>query len=318
MTKRLPWGRLISLGVLGASTAYIHFRGEKRYGLGKQLTDHSTFFAPYNSLIYMFSGVSTKPVLDVREFPELAPLQENWETIREEALRLWDAGYITVAANKNDLAFNTFFKNGWKRFYLKWYDNVLPSARELCPKTVALIETIPSVHAALFANLQPHSSLGEHRDPFGGSLRYHLGLKTPNSNECQIWIDGKPYSWRDGQVLMFDETYIHRAENKTDEDRIILFCDIERPITNPLVRKLNHFVATTLVKETAAQNLPTEKIGVVNRVSGTIQTTKEFFSKMKKLNRTAYYAVKYTINGLILGRIAWGIYRSIRPKSTGP
>ncbi|USE38174.1 aspartyl/asparaginyl beta-hydroxylase domain-containing protein [Endozoicomonas sp. SCSIO W0465] len=33
---------------------------------------------------------------------------------------------------------------------------------------------------------------------------------------------------------MFDETYIHFAENSTDTDRINLFCDVERPMSNPL------------------------------------------------------------------------------------
>ncbi len=33
---------------------------------------------------------------------------------------------------------------------------------------------------------------------------------------------------------MFDETYIHYAENGTDQNRIILLCDIERPMTRSL------------------------------------------------------------------------------------
>ena len=53
-------------------------------------------------------------------------------------------------------------------------------------------ESIPSVHAALFALLPGKSKLGEHRDPFAGSLRYHLGLKTPNSDLCRIYVDGTP------------------------------------------------------------------------------------------------------------------------------
>ena len=54
--------------------------------------------------------------------------------------------------------------------------------------------------------------LGAHRDPFAGSLRYHLGLVTPNSPECFIVVDGEKYYWKDGEAVMFDETYIHTAE----------------------------------------------------------------------------------------------------------
>ena len=62
-----------------------------------------------------------------------------------------------------------------------------------------------------------------------GSLRYHTGLVTPDS-DAAIVVDGERYSWRDGEAVMFDETFIHWAENKTDTTRIILFCDIERPL----------------------------------------------------------------------------------------
>ena len=82
----------------------------------------------------------------------------------------------------------------------------------------------------MFAILEPGAHLNPHRDPFGGSLRYHLGLVTPNSDACFIVVDGERYSWRDGEAVMFDETFIHWAENKTPTTRIILFCDVERPL----------------------------------------------------------------------------------------
>ena len=52
-------------------------------------------------------------------------------TIRDEATRLFDEGFIRAAAKNNDWGFYSFFKSGWKRFYLKWYDDFLPSARTL-------------------------------------------------------------------------------------------------------------------------------------------------------------------------------------------
>ena len=89
----------------------------------------------------------------------------------------------------NDLGFNSFFKSGWKRFYLKWYDDFLPSARSIyARRRLHCLERIPSVHAAMFAILPPGARLPSHRDPFAGSLRYHLGLSTPNSELCRISV----------------------------------------------------------------------------------------------------------------------------------
>ncbi|MGY4178276.1 beta-hydroxylase [Bradyrhizobium sp. USDA 4518] len=230
MLRQLFAPQLVTLYVLVASTLYVHFRGKQRLRFARQLGDHSTYLAPYNVLMYAGSAVPNTPVIPVEQFPELKKLSDNWETIRDEATRLFDEGFIRAAAKNNDWGFYSFFKSGWKRFYLKWYDDFLPSARTLCPKTVELLNSIPNVHGAMFAMLPPGGKLGAHRDPFAGSLRYHLGLVTPNSNQCRILVDGVECVWRDGEAFMFDETFIHSAENKTDVNRIILFCDVERPM----------------------------------------------------------------------------------------
>ena len=52
-------------------------------------------------------------------------------------------------------------------------------------------------------------------------------------------VDGERHSWRDGQAVMFDETYIHWARNDADSDRIIRFCDIERPLRSRIMTRVN-------------------------------------------------------------------------------
>ncbi len=91
----------------------------------------------------------------------------------------------------------------------------------------------------MFALLDPRSHLNPHRDPFAGSMRYHLGLSTPNADTCFMSVDGERYFWKDGEAVLFDETYIHSVENNTDETRIILLCDIERPLTVGFMRAIN-------------------------------------------------------------------------------
>jgi beta-hydroxylase len=300
--------KYIVLWVFLASALYVHFRGRVRHKFTRQLTDHSTFMAPYNALICLFSGVPNKPVLDINDFHDLDPLQQNWETIRDEARKLYEGGHIQISKSYNDLAFNTFFKRGWKRFYLKWYGDFFPSAMDLCPKTVELVKSIPTVNAALFTLMPGRSKLGEHRDPFAGSIRYHLGLMTPNSDACRIYIDGTPYSWRDGQAILFDETYIHSVDNDTDQDRIILFCDVTRPLRTPVVRAINRFVIDHIVKITATQNTVDEKVGVLNRVSSGIYALKNFFQRIKKANRRLYYTGKYALYGGVLFLIFFAGY----------
>ena len=303
MLKLLLAPQFIGLYVLAASTVYVHFRGRERLRLGRQLGDHSTYLAPYNVLMYAGSAVPNRPVIPLEEFPELARLNENWQTIRDEAVRLFDEGFIRAAAKNNDWGFYSFFKSGWKRFYLKWYDDFLPSARALCPQTVELLNSIPSVHGAMFAMLPPGGKLGAHRDPFAGSLRYHLGLVTPNSDKCRILVDGVPCVWRDGEAFMFDETFIHSAENATETNRIILFCDVERPMKYSFMTAMNRWVSHHIVKASATQNVDGEQVGVLNKVFGSLYEVHLFGRRIKEWNRRVYYALKYSLTFALLGLI---------------
>ena len=86
-----------------------------------------------------------------KDFPELKVLLDRCDEIREEALRLFGDGHIKASDKYNDAGFNSFFKSGWKRFYLKWYDADHPSASALCPVTTELLKGIPNIKAAMFA-----------------------------------------------------------------------------------------------------------------------------------------------------------------------
>jgi beta-hydroxylase len=292
--------KFIVVYVFLASALYVHLRGRVRHTFVRQLKDHSTIFAPYNTLMYLFSAVPSKPFVDVQRLPELAKLRENWQVIRDEALGLTGRGQIRAATGHNDLGFNSFFKEGWKRFYLTWYGEALPSAQALCPKTVALLQSVPTVNGAMFALLPPGGKLNRHRDPFAGSLRYHLGLVTPNSDACRILIDGEPYSWRDGQDVLFDETFIHSAENKTDVTRIILFCDVERPLRTPLIRAINRWVSRNVIRASATQNVETEHVGAANRLYAMLGRGSDVLTRLKRKNRTLFRTVKYAlIAGLV-------------------
>ena len=294
--------KFLILYVFLLSTLYMHFRGRLRLPLLRQIGNHSTLLAPYNVLMYAFSAVPTKPYLEMKNFPEMATLRDNWETIREEARTLLGGGGLKAASDHVDIGFNSFFQRGWRRFYLKWYDAPPASARALCPKTVALLESIPSVNAAMFALLPPGARLNEHRDPSAASLRYHLGIMTPNDDRCYINVDGQAYSWRDGQDVMFDETYLHFAENRTDQTRLILFCDVERPLHTPVIRGLNRLFERYVLRAAATQNEGGEDIGWINRMYKPIGVLKEWLKKIKQWNKPLFNAAKYL---MIIGLMYW-------------
>lgn len=286
---------LIIICVFLISVVYAHSRGRVKQKLSRQLFDHSTFMAPVNMFMTGFSALPSKQAWFSEDvFPQLKPLTDNWEVIREEALNLQN--HIKAASSHNDAGFNTFFKRGWKRFYLKWYSDAHPSARELCPVTTRLVSEIPSIKAAMFAELPAGSHLGQHRDPYAGSVRYHLGLSTPNDDRCFIDVDGVSQSWRDGKAMIFDETYVHWAQNKTEQTRIILFCDIERPMKWPWAQAVNRWVGSNLMSAAASPNDENDRTGAINRLFKYVNAVRDAGQNLKKRNRSLYYFLK---NGII-------------------
>lgn len=288
-----------------SAVTYVHFRGKLKLVFWRQFIDHSGLMAPINVFMYTFSKIPTTPYLNKDMFPELAVLSDNWESIRDEAINLRDQDHIQAAQQNNDAGFNSFFKSGWKRFYLKWYDASHPSASTLCPKTFALLQKIPTVKAAMFAELPPGATLNPHRDPYAGSIRYHLGLSTPNDDACYIDVDGERYSWRDGKCVIFDETYIHEAHNNTNVDRIILFCDVERPMQYRWAQAINRFLGDTLITAASSPNTSDDQTGIFNKLFKYVWVVGQYRKKLKRWNRNIY---KITKIALMLSVLALIIY----------
>jgi beta-hydroxylase len=290
LTIRLAVLAIILLFLLCA--LIVHLRSHVRLKLSRQLAGHATVFAPYNLMMYAFSAVPAVAFPDRKRFTDVDVLRDNWETIRDEAAGLSDQGHIRDALKDTDASFSSFIKAGWKRFYVKWYGDPLPSAQALCPKTVELVNRIPRVKAAMFALLPPGVTLNLHRDPFAGSLRYHLGLMTPNSRDCHIFVDGQEYFWRDGEDVIFDETCAHWVENKTDQTRVILLCDLERPLRSRLVAWINHHVSNFMGAITASPNQASEPTGAINRLFSAMRQRREKSRSFKRRHHKLFKTMK--------------------------
>lgn len=297
--------KIILVLLFVASVLYVHFRGRVRHKFSRQLKDHSTFLAPINALLYLTSRLSSKPYHATDNFPELKVLQENWQQIRVEGLNLMELGRIQKSDQYNDAGFNSFFKTGWKRFYLKWYGDSHPSAQSLCPLTTELLASIPTVKAAMFAELPPGARLVRHRDPYAGSMRYHLGLATPNDPGCFIEVDGERYSWRDGEGVIFDETFIHYAENTTEQNRLILFCDVERPLRFAWATAFNRWFSRKVMAAAASPNSDEDQTGGINRAFAHLYQIRVKGKALKKRSRVLYYGVQWLLLALVVALIVW-------------
>jgi len=299
-------GLLIVVSFAVASLTYVYaYRGVTRYeNFTEYVRKGWPIFSPLNCLLYLFSQPRAKhAIMDLSEYKELDVLKDNWETIRDEAENLYKQGYFESTKKPGsdayyDIGFRTFYKYGWSKFYLKWYGYTHASALRFCPKTVEILKRVPSVNGAMFSLLPAGSQLTRHLDPVACSLRYHLGLSTPNSNDCYINVDGTSYSWRDGDALLFDETFLHYAKNNSDRYRLILMCDVNRP-TNFFGSIINFFYKI-LTRMTVVPNLDGDKRGLANTIFSSLSPLIQKIKNLKQTHPRLYPWVKHSINGVLL------------------
>ena len=285
-----------------ASIVFVRLRNKESFELKRQLSDFSTFMVPFNIPAYLLSKIPTTAFLDKSLFPAVSVLEDNWEDIREEALALYENGHIAI---KDDLPASSFYKdNRWTSFYLKVYEGDIPSARELAPKTLALIDQVPGMNLALFACLNPGKKLNRHHDPFAYTVRYSLGLSTPNSDESGLVVNGEDYKWADGEAVLFDETYLHRAYNHSDKPRIILMTDIDRPLKLKWVQRVYFEFGRFFNGLFSIDNIDSSKTGLGNKLGKYLNSYKAALKRFKRWNKPLYVATKLLVVFLLLAWLA--------------
>ena len=171
-----------------------------------------------------------KPFLndELKDHAGVCELLDNFDHVRDELLEA-SRGSRSI---QGDLFFEDDITDDglWDRVYLKWYSKPFKDALASCPKTVGIIERHKDIRLAMVSILKPHAVIKPHSGPWAGSYRCLLGIKTPNSPECAITVAGHAAWWKDGEAMFFDDTFEHSVINNTEDYRIVLFLDIERPM----------------------------------------------------------------------------------------
>lgn len=118
----------------------------------------------------------------------------------------------------------------WNVFMLYSYGYKPEANRARCPATVAALETIPHLSQAFFSILDGGKSIPAHEGPTRSYLRYHLGLRVPAHDPPSIRVRDQRYTWREGESVLFDDSWDHEIYNQATEPRAVLIVDLLRPM----------------------------------------------------------------------------------------
>lgn len=102
-----------------------------------------------------------------------------------------------------------------------------------CPQTMAAIDRLPLCRVSghgpevLFSTLGPGTHLKPHHGVTNARVTAHLPLIVPPG--CALRVAGEEHAWRVGEVVAFDDTYLHEAWNHSDQTRVVMIFDMWHP-----------------------------------------------------------------------------------------
>ena len=129
----------------------------------------------------------------------------------------------------------------WRTLVLRAYDGWFTNNCKMFPQTCKLLKEFPNVSTAMFSILEPHVKIPPHTGKCSGIWRYHLALLVPVADGCFIEVNGEKYFWKEGEGIIFNDTYLHSVTNNTEEYRIVLFLDITKRCSY-IVKKVNQLI----------------------------------------------------------------------------
>jgi ornithine lipid ester-linked acyl 2-hydroxylase len=181
------------------------------------------------------SLVPTTPFLDPALFDWIPRVEAQFDPMRAELDEL--LGRLDDLPSFQDISVDQASltdDDRWKTYFFFGYGFRSDANCWRCPRTASVVDSIPGVTTAFFSILSPHKTIGAHRGPWRGVLRYHLPLLVPEPSQASgIEVGGELAHWEEGRSLVFDDGYEHRAWNGTDGLRVVLFVDFARPLRAP-------------------------------------------------------------------------------------
>jgi len=191
---------------------------------------------PANWLFDRYSGGAARPVFfDIdRTFPALRDVQRAYPEIRDELLAILPMRqqiprYHELDEAQRKISAEADGAKSW-RVYMLYVMGLRPEQnRARCLKTCAVLDRVPNLFQAYFSILEPGKSIPAHHAAYRGYLRFHLGLKVPAERPPTIRVRDRFYTWKEGDAVLFDDSWEHEVTNQAQEVRVVLVADVMRP-----------------------------------------------------------------------------------------
>jgi aspartate beta-hydroxylase len=191
-------------------------------------------------------GLPTAPYFDPAMLPWIPALEARSAEIRAELLQILPASqqservFGDAALERANLRGTHGAEPGWTGFYFYRHGARREDNCRSCPVTAAALDALPLSHVrhhgpeVLFSVYTPGTHLLPHRGVTNTRIVGHLPLIIPE--DCALNVGGERHDWREGRVVVFDDTYEHESWNRSAQLRVVLIFDLWNPYLTAVER----------------------------------------------------------------------------------
>lgn len=186
-------------------------------------------------------GLADKPWWERAAFPFLAAIEAQTDVIRAELLQVLAdedglAPYVDMPDNAPAAPmWRTLNRSPrWSGYHLYRHGERIEEHARRCPRTMAALDALPLLRIpghgpeALFSVLHPGTHIPPHTGVMNGRLTVHLPLIVPpDCGALAVARDAR--SWTEGECLVFDDSFVHEAWNRSEHTRVVLIFDAWNP-----------------------------------------------------------------------------------------
>ncbi|MCB9888905.1 MAG: aspartyl/asparaginyl beta-hydroxylase domain-containing protein [Planctomycetes bacterium] len=158
--------------------------------------------------------------VDRDAFDFVPRVEARWIEIRDEALALPD-DLVEPWVEPH------LYGIGWNLAGLQFLGREIAPICARCPKSAAVLRTIPGLAMATFSRLAPGAHIATHTGWGDRVFRFHLALVVPG--DCALRVGDEIRMWSEGICFGFDDTVPHEAWNRSERERWVLMFDVIRP-----------------------------------------------------------------------------------------
>ncbi|XP_040564034.1 uncharacterized protein [Lepeophtheirus salmonis] len=196
--------------------------------------DLGIFKSFWQRSLYNVDNLKSQPVWTLSETKikdDLEKIRVEWEKVRDEVLKVKNgSGFLQESENLLD-------SGSWQQFEIYKQGRKVKKNCLLTPFTCSLFEHFPPARTNTrgqikFSIMSDNTHVHAHCGPTNTRLRIHLPLVVPStadSSNLKLRVTDKYLTWKEGEFLIFDDSFDHEVWNNSGGERLVLIFDIWHP-----------------------------------------------------------------------------------------